>query len=223
MLLIDIFKKWEEHRNKQILSLLDYIPDAKVVDLGCGNGEFSLKIREQIGCKEIYGVEIWDDAVKKAKENGLTLIESDLSDELPFEDEFFDIVISNQVLEHLQYPIQFIKEIKRILKNEGVAVISTENLSSWDNIAALVFGWTPFSVEFDGFRKIGNPMSPHNNETSENYPPHMRIFAYRGLKGAFEQVGFEVLDIKGSGYIPFNFISSIDPRHCRFLTVKVRK
>jgi len=104
-----------------------------------------------------------------------------------------------------------------------VAVISTENLSSWDNIAALVFGWTPFSVQFDGFAKVGNPMSPHSNEKYNGFPPHIRIFTYSGLKSAFEQVGLKVMDVKGSGYIPFNFLSSIDPRHCRFLTVKVRK
>jgi len=193
------------------------------VDLGCGDGEFSVKVKKQVGCGRMYGVEVWDEAIKKAREKGLKVINSDLNKKLPFEDESFDIVVSNQVLEHLWYPIQFIKEVKRILKNSGIAVISTENLSSWDNIAALIFGWTPFSMQFDGFQKIGNPISPHNKEKFDKYPSHMRIFTYGGLKSSFEQIGFKVDGIKGSGYIPFNLISSIDPCHSRFLTVKVRK
>ncbi len=220
---IDVYNKWEEKRNIQILSFLDCVPDAIVADLGCGDGEFSVRVKKQIGCKEIYGTEIWDEAIKQSSQKGVEVIKCDLNEKLPIDDEFFDVVVSNQVLEHLLYPIQFIMEIKRILKGGGTAIISTENLSSWDNIAALVFGWTPFSVQFDGFAKIGNPLSSHNNEKFDKYPPHMRIFTYYGLKSAFEQVGFEVLDIKGSGYIPFNFLSSVDPRHCRFLTVKVRK
>lgn len=218
----NIYKKWKEGREKDIISFLTFNHDARVVDLGCGDGSFSIDIKKKIGCKEIYGVDIWDESIKKSEEKGLKVIKSDLNEKLPFDDEFFDIIVSNQVLEHLSYPIRFMKEIKRILKKDCIAVISTENLSSWDNIVALIFGWTPFSCEFDGFWKLGNPISPHNNEKLDNYPPHMRIFTYGGLKSAFEQIGFDIIDIKGSGYIPFDFMSNIDVRHCRYLTLKIR-
>jgi len=119
MNLIKIYNKWETKRDEQILSLLNHNPDAIAVDLGCGDGEFSLKAKKQIGCKEMYGVEVWDDAIKKSSEKGLNVIKSDLNEKLPFDSEFFDIVISNQVLEHLLYPIGFMEEIKRILKKGG--------------------------------------------------------------------------------------------------------
>lgn len=223
MNLLDIYSKWEKKRDTQFLSFLDYNSDAIVVDLGCGDGEFSVRAIKQIGCKEMYGTEIWDDAIEKSSKKGLKVIKCDLNEKLPFDDGFFDVIISNQVLEHLWYPVQFIKEIKRILKDGGIAIISTENLGSWDNIGALIIGWTPFSMEFDVYGKLGNPLSPHNCEKFDKYPTHTRIFTYRGLISAFEIVGFDIVNIRGSGYIPFNFISGIDPRHCRFLTVKVRK
>jgi len=73
--------------------------------------------------------------------------------------------------------------VYRILKPGGYAVISTENLASWDNILALILGYTPFSMEFDeGIKKLGNPISPHEKEVDPNYKtPHVRIFTYRGL------------------------------------------
>ncbi len=38
----------------QFLSMVNWNPDAIAVDLGCGDGEFSVKIKKQIGCKEMY-------------------------------------------------------------------------------------------------------------------------------------------------------------------------
>lgn len=223
MNILNIYDKWEDKRNRQIISFLEYNPYAKIIDLGCGSGEFSIKIVEKTGSEEIYGIEVWNEFVKKSKDKGLKVIKSDLNGILPFKNESFDVVVSNQVIEHLSYPIKFVSEIKRILKSGGMSIVSTENLSSWDNIISLIFGWTPFSCEFDGFQKLGNPLSPHNNEKIDNYPPHMRIFTYKGLVDVCEKIGFRIIDIKGSGYIPFNFMSSIDCRHSRFLTIKMIK
>lgn len=223
MNMLNIYDKWENRKDMQILSFLKYDPCAKIIDLGCGNGEFSTRVAEKTGSKEIYGIEVWKEFVKKSKDKGLKVIKSDLNGVLPFKNESFDVVVSNQVIEHLSYPIKFVSEIERILKNGGVSIISTENMSSWDNIISLILGWTPFSCEFDRFQKLGNPMSPHNNKSIDNYPPHMRIFAYRGLTDACEKMGFRITDIRGSGYIPFNFMSSIDCRHSRFLTIKMVK
>lgn len=220
---INLYDKWKQKRDEQIISLLEKNPDARVIDLGCGKGEFTIEIQEKIGCREIYGVDVWDEGIKKAREKGMKVIKSDLNKNLSIIAESFDVVISNQVLEHLWFPIQFIKNVRRILKPSGYAVISTENLSSWDNIAALIFGYTPFSMQFDGYLKIGNPLSPHEKEKFDKYPPHTRIFTYKGLKQILEELDLKVEDVKGSGYLPFNFISSIDTRHSRFLTLKVVK
>ena len=92
---VDIHHKWEETRNTQFLSLLDCNPDAIAVDLGCGCGEFSVKIKKQIGCKEMYGTEIWDEAIKQSSKKRLKVIKCDLNEKLPFADEFFDVVVSN--------------------------------------------------------------------------------------------------------------------------------
>ena len=56
------------------------------------------------------------------------LVRCDAHD-LPFSNESFDVIVSLQVIEHLKKPESFFKETKRVLKKEGVLIISTPNPS----------------------------------------------------------------------------------------------
>lgn len=220
--LIKAYEKWENERDLKFLKMLDYDPDAKVIDLGCGKGDFTLKVKERINCKEIYGVDVWEEALKEAQNKGIKAEKMDLNEELSFPHGSFDVVVSNQVLEHLFFPSKFLQEVYRILKEDGYAVISSENLSSWDNIISLLLGYTPFSMEFDRI-KIGNPFSPHDKEKRGEYPSHVRIFSFQGLTDLLKFHGFKLGKVSASGYLPFNFLASLDQRHARFIIVKVKK
>jgi SAM-dependent methyltransferase len=135
-----------------------------------------------------------------------------------------DVVVSNQVIEHLFYPVRFMKEIYRILKPDGYAVISTENLARWDNILSLILGYTPFSMEFDsGLCKIGNPLSLHEKEVKKDSYPHVRIFTWKGLIELATFIGFKVEKAIGSGHIFDKFGELINKQKCRFITLKMRK
>ena len=219
---VEMYKKWEDERDLKFLEMLSYDPKAMVVDLGCGKGDFTLKIKGMVNCKEIYGVDIWENALKEAQNKGIKAEKMDLNEQLSFPDESFHVVVSNQVIEHLFYPSRFVQEVHRILKKGGYAVISTENLSSWDNIISLILGYTPFSMEFDQM-KLGNPFSPHDKEKRGDYPPHMRVFSFQGLIDLFKFHGFRIEKISGSGYLPFNFLANLTQRHARFIIIKLRK
>ncbi len=221
--LFNIHKSWSYKKDREFIELLEENDKAKILDLGCGNGDFTLQVKQKIGSEDIHGADVWTDDLMISKKRGIEVHEMDFNKNFDIPDNFFDVVVSNQVIEHLWYPIQFLENIHRILKNDGYAVVSTENLSSWDNVFALMIGFTPFSLEFDKYRKLGNPVSPHNDETGTPYPPHTRVFTLKGLIHAFERTGFVVEKIKGSGYLPFNSISSIDPNHSRFITCKIKK
>ncbi len=220
--LAKLYQKWEKDRDQKFLKMLDYYPNARVIDLGCGKGNFTLKVKKRINCREIYGVDVWQDAIREARNKGIEAEKMDLNETVSFPDRTFHVVVSNQVLEHLFYPSKFIQEVYRILKEDGYAVISTENLSSWDNTIALLLGYTPFSMEFDRI-KIGNPFSPHDKEKRGEYPSHVRIFSFQGLIDLFKFHGFKIEKIAASGYLPFNFLANLDQRHARFMIAKVRK
>jgi len=220
----NLYKRWACSRESAFLYLLEFDPEATVVDLGCGNGEFTMKIKEKIGCNRIMGVDIDEKALNEARERGIIVRKADLNDSLPFKENSFDVVVSNQVIEHLFYPVRFMKEIYRILKPGGYTVISTENLASWDNIFALFLGYTLFSMEFDsGLYKIGNPLSPHEKETSKSQLSHVRILTWEGLVELAKFVGFKVERTVGSGHILGRLGELTNKRNCRFITVKVRK
>jgi len=217
----------ERNNLKNIMSYLEPIKDSTFLDMGCGNGTITCELANMIGTNNIYGIEIWGERTKIAESKGIVVKQCDLNKRFQFDNEFFDVVCSNQVIEHLYDTDNFISEIYRILKPNGYAVISTENLSSWHNVSSLFFGWQPFSLTNVSQKAlgIGNPLALHRNKQITNYSnEHMRLFSFRGLKEIFEVHGFKVESIAGAGYYPLpNIISKIDPRHSAFLTIKVRK
>ena len=213
--------------HKNIFSLLEKNKEVVFLDLGCDDGTLTVKMAEKIGTKNIFGVEIVDERIKSATQHGVTVKNFDLNNPFDFEDNFFDVVCANQVIEHLYDSDNFISEIYRILKPNGYAIISTENGSSWCNIFASIMGWQIFSLTNISSKKfgIGNPMSIHKNDPV-HLPSwnHMRIYNIRGLKEYAEIFEFKTEEIRGSGYFPFSaFWGNIDKIHCHFITLKIRK
>jgi SAM-dependent methyltransferase len=224
LLRLNIYEKWSKSRNVAFISLLEFNPKVKVVDLGCGNGEFTLRAKEKIGCDEIIGVDANEERLNEAKKKGIITLKCNLNDTLPFKGNSFDVIICNQVIEHLYYPVKFMREVYRILKPKGYAVISTENLASWDNIFALLFGYTPFSMEFDsGLYKIGNPLSPYEKEIIKEPFPHVRVFSWKGLIELSKFVGFKIERAVGSGHVLGRIGEIVNQKNARFITIKVRK
>ena len=98
----------------------------KVLDVGCGDGVLSFKCHK-LGAL-VHGVDLMPASIEAAKaRTSLTNIEFQVGDvyELPFPDDSFDIVMSSEVIEHLEKVPQYLSEIRRVLKPQGRAIIST--------------------------------------------------------------------------------------------------
>jgi SAM-dependent methyltransferase len=200
---------------------------ASMVDLGCDDGYLTARLAARVGADRVQGVEIVEERARLAEERGVDVERADLNAQLPFADRTFDVVCSNQVIEHLRDTDLFVSEVFRILRPGGYAVISTENLASWHNIASLLFGWQPFSLTNVSHRSgsIGNPLALHRGEAFEwKSWEHVRVFAYRGLSELFTAHGFVVESIEGAGYFPLPArIGRTAPRHAAFITLKARR
>jgi 2-polyprenyl-3-methyl-5-hydroxy-6-metoxy-1,4-benzoquinol methylase len=214
---------------RDVVSLFMFNPDAKLLDLGCGNGDFTMKVAQKICTSHIYGVDVVAESVSQARAIGINCITADLNDRFPFEDASFDVICANQVLEHLSDTDGFIKEIRRLLKPDGYAVISTPNLASWSCIAFLLLDWQPYGVEVsDDFFWAGRPHTQAEEKMGGTMPQHRRIFVLRALKELLQYHNFVLDKYIGSGLRPLPaplariFIKSMT-RRADIITVRILK
>lgn len=212
---------------ESILKLLEENPQAKLLDCGCDNGEFTVEQAKTIGTCKVYGIEINKKNCEEAKRKGIKVYNNDLNMKLPIRSSSIDVIIANQVIEHLYDSDVFVKEIYRILKPKGYVIVSTNNLASWHNIFSLFFGKQPFPSDVCRDPSIGKLFVLWAGGDS-GHLSHIRIFTYYGLRELFEYYGFKSGKIVGVGYYPFlgfisKFLSFIDKKHSVYLTVKVKK
>jgi 2-polyprenyl-3-methyl-5-hydroxy-6-metoxy-1,4-benzoquinol methylase len=140
----DIVKTFQ----KRFKTIEKFSPVGKILDVGCAMG-FLLEIAKDKGW-ETYGVEVSEYAAKYAqKELGSNVFLGDIN-QADFKEEFFDVVIAWDTLEHVVRPVDFIKEINRILKTGGVVSIITPNVES---IPAKILGskWVEFKKPQEHF------------------------------------------------------------------------
>ena len=208
--------------------LLDAARGTRLLDIGCDDGERTLDFARRAQATEIFGFEAVEERAELARERGIEVAVADANDGLPYEDGHFDLVVSNQVIEHVHDTDLFVRECFRVLRPGGIAVVSTENLASWHNVFALLMGWQPFSLSnvSDATAGLGNPLAIYRGQP-HHYPPswrHVRVFAYQGLRELFQEHGFAVEEVRGAGYFPLPAkVGRHNARHAVFLTVAARR
>ena len=121
-------------RVAKLFSLLKKIENSKILDLGCGHGFFSKYLAER---NEVYALDV-EDFSRFFKNTNVKFIQHDADKKLPFKDGFFDVVIANEVLEHLLNLDLVLSEIKRVLKKNGTLIADVPNTCL--NIMADIFG-----------------------------------------------------------------------------------
>ncbi len=115
---------WFRGRRDMIVRLLFSlnIPrDAHVLDVGCAGGSL-LKYLESLGFIHTYGIDLSDAAIARCKYKGLNILKMDAT-QTRFQEQFFDVIIASDVLEHIQEQHAALAEWYRILKRGGLLVI----------------------------------------------------------------------------------------------------
>lgn len=100
-----------------------------VLDAACGVGYGSHLLCEE--AKKVMGVDISEEAINYAKKHyQRDNIQFEVMDihKLTFPDRFFDVVCSFETLEHLDSPARFVMDVKRILKDDGLFIVSTPHV-----------------------------------------------------------------------------------------------
>lgn len=129
---VKTYAEWQFEKGQETIrfylekaSLDEMFKDKVVLDIGCGAGGKTLFYASK-GVKKIYGVDVVDryqaESSKLAQKKGLShLFEFILGDaaNLKFEDSTFDTIIMNDAMEHVDKPLEVLKECYRVLKPGG--------------------------------------------------------------------------------------------------------
>jgi SAM-dependent methyltransferase len=223
---------WEATDADYRQKLVDSLPTGegvRLLDVGCDDGAFTERLARHVGTapENVFGIEIVDEARELARARGYDVRPGDLEARWPFDDGFFDVVCANQVIEHVKRLDHFVEEVRRVLRPGGRAVICTENLASWHNVAALVLGYVPFSMtNISSKGPVGNPYALHMGAcaTPNEAWQHVHVITQLGLRAIFEMHDFEIRDEFAAGYYPFSgrFASRLatrSPRHAHFIGI----
>jgi methionine biosynthesis protein MetW len=116
--------------------------DARVLDLGCGDGSLLAYLQRERGASG-YGIEIDDAGVLASLRNGINVLQSDLESGLAgFDDASFDSVILSQTLQAMRHTEGIIHEMLRVGRE---AIVTFPNFGHWTHRWQILNGHMPKS------------------------------------------------------------------------------
>lgn len=154
------------------------------LDVGCGEGKTLVKA--QTFGWEAWGVDVVDNRSKEAKHEKIRFIIGTLVNaKLP--NDYFDCIYCDSVLEHVLNPVEYLKEIHRILKKDGVVYIGVPNEESFFNdIKKLIFC-------FLRNKQIAAQLKPFDS------PYHIVGFTKKSLTYTITENKFKILEFRNFG------------------------
>ena len=105
------------------------LKNSKILEIGCNIGSL-LNLLSKSGFTQITGIDIATDAIKYGKnkypklKNNLLISKGDM---IPFKDNEFDVVLSFDLLEHMPNVNNYLNEVHRVLKPNGIYLFQTPN------------------------------------------------------------------------------------------------
>ncbi len=126
---------------KDLEIIAELVPrGARVLDLGCGNGDLLVHLREHRGCSG-YGIEIADADVLACQQRGVNVIQLNLEEGLAlFDDRSFDVVLQLDTLQHLKNTEKMLRETARVGR---IGIVSFPNFAHWPNRLHVIGGRMP--------------------------------------------------------------------------------
>ena len=186
-----IFKKIRDkysylnYGEKSIKSFLKESSYKTILDIGCGNGRDLIlakryKISNQI---RLCGIDM--EINKDLKRQGIELFKLNIEiEKLPFPCETFDLIIANQILEHVKEIFWISNEICRVLKKNGRLIIGVPNLAALHNRLLLLLGKHPSCIKTKS--------------------AHVRGFTVEDLVEFYGNIGgLKLKDLRGENLYPF--------------------
>ena len=172
-------------RVEEALKLMD--KKNLLLDVGCGDGSLGRLAQEKV--RHVIGIDFSHVALKSAKRKHNQVVRCDFGQAgLPFKSGVFEMVTCLDVIEHVFYPAELLCEIHRVLKINGVLILTTPNVRFIDHLAQLLL----------------KGKFPRTSDDIESYNGgHIQYFTFSDLIGLLRQSKFISLVEKGIVYRPY--------------------
>ena len=152
---------------------------SRVLDLGCGTGEFLAHLRDHRECSG-YGIEINDANVLACTQRGVNVIQLNLEEGLAlFDDQSFDVVLQLDTLQHLRNTEKMLRETARVGR---IGIVSFPNFAHWPNRLHVVSGRMPVTKVL--------PYQWYDT-------PNIRVATYADFEVLARKDGLRILDAFG--------------------------
>lgn len=123
-------------------------PFESVLDIGAGLGDDLMLARAAAPNAILHAIEVWPPYQEKLKALGVNVCALDLErDQMPFATGSMDVIIANQILEHVKEVFWIFHEISRILRVGGHFILGVPNLASFHNRLLLGLGRQPTIIK----------------------------------------------------------------------------
>ena len=160
--------------------MVQFLPDeySRILEIGCCEGNF----RQLCGrpC-EYWGVEPFENAAEIAKtklDKVLVGFYSEIEEQIP--DSYFDLVIANDVIEHIEQPWNFLKSLKKKMTKNASLVLSIPNVRYYGNLRELLRR-KDWEYKDSGILDI----------------THLRFFTEKSIIRLLNENGFEIEKMQG--------------------------
>lgn len=208
----------------------------RVLDVGISDGVTAEKIRRACPTPyELHGLDVHDDP--RARALCARYATCDLEQRFPCDDASFDVVYSNQVIEHIVMKSHFVEECARVLAPGGRLVIATENIASIDNLASMLLGQEPLSQHTSEKFHSNSVLSPHFMREYGSpeaialsghmlghgaHHGHKNVPSLFGLARIVEHEGLRIESKRGFGHVT-DLAERLLPFQCRVIVVCATK
>jgi ubiquinone/menaquinone biosynthesis C-methylase UbiE len=186
--------QWASKKIELLIKTLQSLPKReRVADFGCRSGGQTAYYKKQAGIREMHGFEISDSPLAIAQKKGIvTHVWVSGISACPVEDNFFDVAIAGDLIEHLMDTDVFLEELWRVVCPGGYLLITTPNLAWWWSRVRLLFGKVPGGMGSVSFQYCKDDGIDRN---------HLRVSVNSEWLYLFEQHGFECISVMGYNYL----------------------
>jgi SAM-dependent methyltransferase len=180
---------WRFGQDRRLEMVRRYVPldGARILDIGCGIGTYVKRFRQF--SDEVYGVDVEPERVAEASET-LPNIQVARGEELPFADDWFDLVFSNEVIEHVDDDRQTVREAVRVTRPGGFVVLFAPNRLWPFETHGAYFGKRYAFGNIPLINWLPDPLR-------DRFAPHVRVYTEKGIRSLFRGLPVRLVHHQG--------------------------